>query len=177
MPASPASGDQVFWMRRFFLTVVTASSLVLIPWIGYLAVSLPTHYVASQWKVAWVGFDIALVMMLSWTAWNAWHRRQLLVLTAIITATLLVCDAWFDVVLDWGTRHVAVSIATAVLAELPLAGLLVRVAVRLIRAVQRARWAELGRDGEPPSIWRMSITDLAGQDHRTLGDSDTAVPR
>ncbi len=98
-------------------------------------------------------------------------------LTAIITATLLVCDAWFDVVLDWGTRHVAVSIATALLAELPLAGLLVRVAVRLIRAVQRARWAELGRDGEPPSIWRMSITDLAGQDRRTLGDSDTAVPR
>ena len=47
----------------------------------------------------------------------------------------------------------------------------------LIRAVQRARWAELGRDGEPPSIWRMSITDLAGQDRRTLGDSDTAVPR
>jgi hypothetical protein len=164
-------------MRRFFLTVVTASSLVLIPWIAYLAMSLPTRYVAAQWKVAWVGFDIALVVMLSWTAWNAWHRRQMLILSAIITATLLVCDAWFDVVLDWGRRQVAVSIATALLAELPLAGLLVRVAMRLIRAVQRARWAELGRDGEPPSIWRMSITDLVGQDRRTLGDSDTAVPR
>jgi hypothetical protein len=113
--------------------------------------------------VAWVGFDIALVVMLSWTAWNAWHRRQMLVVTAIVTATLLVCDAWFDIVLDWGTRQVAVPIATATLAELPLAALLVRVAVRLIRAVQRARWQELGRDGEPPSIWRMSITDLVGQ--------------
>jgi hypothetical protein len=164
VPTLPVSVDRlVFRMRRVFLTVVTASSLVLIPWIAYLATSLPTRYVAAQWKVAWVGFDIALVATLSWTAWNAWHRRQLLVVSAVVTATLLVCDAWFDIVLDWGTRHIAVSIATAVLAELPLAALLLRVAARLIRAVQRARWHELGRAGEPPSIWRMTITDLVGE--------------
>ncbi len=62
--------------------------------------------------------------MLGWTAWNAWHRRRMVVLSAVVTATLLVCDAWFDIVLDWGTRHLAVSVATAVLAELPLAALL-----------------------------------------------------
>jgi hypothetical protein len=147
-------------LRRLVLTVVTASSLAMIPWIAYLAVSLPTRYVAAQWKVAWVGFDIALVLALIWTAWNAWQRRQLLVPSAIISATLLVCDAWFDIVLDWGTPDLPVSIATAVLAELPLAALLLRVAVRLVRAMQRVRWTELGHDGEAPALWRMSIADV-----------------
>jgi len=175
VPASPASGDQVFWMRRFFLTVVTASSLVLIPWIGYLAVSLPTNYVASQWKVAWVGFDIALVMMLSWTAWNGWQRRQMLVPSAMITATLLVCDAWFDVVLDWGTSDMWWSLATAVLGELPLAALLLRVALRLIRVMQRVRWSELGHEDDAPPLRRVSFVELLGVDRSdAIGKGDPA---
>jgi hypothetical protein len=84
-------------LRRLFLATVTTASLVLIPWIGYLAASLPDRHVAGQWKAAWVGFDIVLVGFLAGTAWCAWRRRQLLVPAAIITATLLICDAWFDV--------------------------------------------------------------------------------
>src|SRR5215472_6395499 len=80
-------------LRRIFVAAVTTASLVLIPWIGYLAASLPDRHVAGQWKAAWVGFDIVLVAFLAGTAWCAWRRRQLLVPAAIITATLLICDA------------------------------------------------------------------------------------
>lgn len=75
-------------LRRIFVAAVTTASLVLIPWIGYLAASLPDRHVAGQWKAAWVGVDIVLVAFLAGTAWCAWRRRQLLVPAAIITATL-----------------------------------------------------------------------------------------
>ncbi|HEY3090797.1 MAG TPA: hypothetical protein VGJ59_22330 [Jatrophihabitantaceae bacterium] len=147
-------------LRRIFLAAVTSASLVLIPWIGYLAASLPDRHVAGQWKAAWVGFDIVLVTCLAGTAWCAWRRRQLLVPAAIITATLLICDAWFDVLLDWGTRDMWWSLATAGLGELPLAALLLWVAVRLLRLIQRIRWRELGHDGDLPALWRITLLEL-----------------
>jgi hypothetical protein len=151
-------------LRRLFLAAVTTASLVLIPWIGYLAASLPDRHVAGQWKAAWVGFDIVLVGFLAGTAWCAWRRRQLLVPAAIITATLLICDAWFDVLLDWGTRDMWWSVATAVLGELPLAALLLWVAMRLLRLIQRVRWQDLGHDGNLPSLWRITLMELLHSD-------------
>jgi hypothetical protein len=172
----PEPGNHhVTMLRRIFLTIVVASSLLLIPWIAYLAVSLPDRHLAGHWKAAWVGFDIALVGFLGWTAWNAWQRRQMLILSAIVTATLLVCDAWFDVVLDWGTDDMWWSLATAVFGELPLAALLLRVAMRLIRLMQRIRWAELGHRDPAPPLWRISFTELLGSDHPiALRNSDPA---
>ena len=165
----------VLVLRRIFLTVVVASSLLLIPWIAYLAASLPDQYVAGQWKAAWVGFDIVLMGFLGWTAWNAWQRRQMLVPSATITATLLICDAWFDVVLDWGTGDMWWSLAAAILVELPLAGLLLRVALRLIRVMQRVRWAELGHHDKVPPIWRISFGELLGADQsNALRNTDPA---
>ena len=106
------------------------------------------------------GFDLALVVMLGWTAWNAWHRRPMVVLSAVVTATLLVCDAWFDIVLDWGTRHLAVSVTRAGLAELPLAALLLRVAVRGIRAMQQGHWRDLTPASEASRMRRLSVREL-----------------
>jgi hypothetical protein len=151
-------------LRRIFLVAVTTASLVLIPWIGYLAVSLPDRHVAGQWKAAWVGFDIVLVGFLAGTAWCAWQRRQLLVPAAIVTATLLICDAWFDVLLDWGTPDMWWSLTTAALGELPLAALLLWVALRLLRLIQRIRWRELGRDGDVPSLWHIPLIELLNGD-------------
>jgi hypothetical protein len=151
-------------LRRIFLVAVTTASLVLIPWIGYLAVSLPDRHVAGQWKAAWVGFDIVLVGFLAGTAWCAWQRRQLLVPAAIVTATLLICDAWFDVLLDWGTPDMWWSLATAALGELPLAALLLWVALRLLRLIRRIRWRELGRDGDVPSLWHIPLIELLNGD-------------
>lgn len=151
---------RVVVIRRTFLTVVIASCVVLVPWIGYLAVRLPQHYLAGQWKVAWVGFDIALVLSLAATAWLAWDRRQLMLPSTLISATLLVCDAWFDVALNWGTSDLMWAVASAVFAELPLAALLFYVANRIVHALLRGVWHQSGRSGAPPALRRVRITEL-----------------
>ena len=138
--------------RRRALTVLLGSCLVLIPWIVYLAVSLPTHYVAEQWRYAWVGFDIGLLAALAATAWFAWRRRQMVIPLAITTAVLLTCDAWFDVMLDWGTPDVWFSVGTAFLVELPFAALLLRRAHRLLTLSLRLAWTRAGLEGDLPPL-------------------------
>jgi hypothetical protein len=120
--------------RRLFTTIVVVVTLFLIPWTILLAFRLPRHYEAARWGAVWVGFDVGLTAWLAVTAWAAWRRRQLVIVAALVTATLLVTDVWFDV-LTAGTRSdLLVSIATAVFGNIPLAILLVVVAYRLIMA-------------------------------------------
>jgi hypothetical protein len=59
--------------------------------------------------------------------------------TATITGTLLVCDAWFDVLTSRGTSDIAQAAASAALIELPLAGLCFWMARNLAHAVEIAR--------------------------------------
>jgi hypothetical protein len=83
------------------------------------------------------------------TALWAWLRRRIFIPWAIVTATLLCCDAWFDIVMDWNTPGLPVSLLTAGVGELPLAALLFYTARRLIRLSQAAAWTHSGR-GELP---------------------------
>ena len=66
--------------------------------------------------------------------------------------------------LDWGSRDMWWSVAAAVLGELPLAALLLWVAIRLLRLIQRARWRELGRDGDLPALWSISLMEVLQSD-------------
>ena len=120
--------------RRRFLTLLSVATLVLVPWIVVLAVTLPHRYIASHWTLAWVGFDVALLVSLARTAWFGWRRRQAVVPAALLSAALLVCDAWFDVTTATPGSDLAISAASAVLLELPLAVLLVVSAHHLMRA-------------------------------------------
>jgi len=97
-------------------------SVVLIPWIVYLGLSLPSRQVSSHYDVAWVGFDAFELMALSATGFFALRRSRYLAVTAASAATLLVVDAWFDVLTSPG-RQVIQSIVLAVAIELPLAGI------------------------------------------------------
>ncbi len=101
--------------------VFTALALCLVPWTVYLAVELPERAVARHYDLAWTGFDIALVLLLAGTAWTAHHRSRFFALTATATATLLVVDAWFDVVTSAPGGEQLVAVMLAVLVELPLA--------------------------------------------------------
>jgi hypothetical protein len=79
-------------------------------------------------------------------------RRQLLVLTAFTTGVLLICDAWFDV-MTAGPDTMWLSVATAVLAELPLAGLMISGAGRVVRLTVTRHWLlEPGM-----SLWRLPL--------------------
>ena len=96
-------------------------SVVLIPWIVYLGFSLPARQVSRHYDVAWVGFDVFELIALSATGYLALRRSRYLALASASAATLLVCDAWFDI-LTSPRRQVLESVVLAVVIELPLAG-------------------------------------------------------
>ena len=84
-------------IRRVRIGVMATGAIALIPWIVFLGLTLPVDYVAHNWSVTWIGFDVLLVAMMAATAVLALLRRQLLVLAGFTTGILLICDAWFDI--------------------------------------------------------------------------------
>ena len=143
--------------RRISLLVFMGSCVVLAAWIGVLAVTLPKHYAAGHWRGAWVGFDFALLAAFATTAWAAWRERQVLIICLTVTATLLCCDAWFDLLFDLGTRQILMSLAAAVFAELPLAVLMFTVARRLLRMSVGIVMQLEGIDGPVPALRRIPL--------------------
>jgi hypothetical protein len=96
-------------------------SLALIPWTIYLGYTLPTRQLSSHYNIAWVGFDVMLLVVLAATGLFALRRSLYLAVAATAAATLLVVDAWFDVMTSPPGGQLLESLATAVLIELPLA--------------------------------------------------------
>src|SRR4029079_17899295 len=72
--------------------------LLLLPWASFLIITLPPNYTANHWRFAWGGFDLALAPSLTATALAVARRSPFAEVGAAITGTLLICDAWFDVV-------------------------------------------------------------------------------
>jgi hypothetical protein len=127
--------------REVEIIILVISAVVLVPWIAYLAVTLPRVYVTHNWDEAWVGFDILLLLLIAATAVLGILRRQMVMLTGFATGVLLICDAWFD----WMTSNradVGWATLTALFVELPLAALLIIESCRLLRIVP-ARWGVL----------------------------------
>ena len=104
-----------------------------------LFVTLPRHYVANHWGVAWGGFDLGLGLALAGTAVMVARRSPFAEVMAAVTGTLLVCDAWFDVLTSRGASDIAQAAALALLVELPLAALCFWMASNLAHAVEVAR--------------------------------------
>lgn len=126
-------------VRRIRLSLMVGGSMAMVPWLGYLSVTLPENYVAHNWPVTWVGFDILLVTFMVATATLGYLRRQLLVPAAFTTGVLLICDAWFDL-MTAGPKDVWLSIATALLIEVPLAAFMIFSAQRLMRLTMMRLW-------------------------------------
>jgi hypothetical protein len=147
--------------RRMGMTILLCACLFLAPWIVYLALSLPQHYEAGAWQVAWVGLDIMELAALGTTVYLIWRRRQLAIVAAVITGTLLVCDAWFDVTLSAGRDDFWITILTAVFGELPLAALLFLFVARVLSLTVRMAWTNLGREERMPPIWKLRMFSLA----------------
>jgi hypothetical protein len=143
--------------RKWFLLGTIVCCVALAIWIGVLAVTLPRYYRAGGWRGAWVGFDLAELAAFAATAWAAWRGRQVLIMCLIVLATLLLCDAWFDVTLNVRTSGFLVSLLSALLIEIPLAILAILGARRLLRlTIGRIRSRE-GLVGPVPSLWRIPL--------------------
>jgi hypothetical protein len=97
--------------------------LLSLPWIAALAAFLPSTSQNAHYDVSWAGFDVLLCVLLLRTGWTALHGREQSELTAAMTGTLLLVDAWFDVLSASRTFEFLTALAMAVFVELPLAGL------------------------------------------------------
>jgi hypothetical protein len=161
----PLTGIDLARRRRLGVLVSIVACVVLAGWIVVLVLTLHRTFHTQHWKGAWVGFDIILLLAFAATGWAFWRGRQIVIACLIVTATLLVCDAWFDVLLDAGTPDVWGSVAAAVLVELPLAFLMFTAAGRLIRLSAVVAVSERGNPGERealpadslPPLWKIPL--------------------
>jgi hypothetical protein len=93
----------------------------MVPWTVFLGLSLPPKYSAGHWDLLWTGFDVGLICVLGYAGWAAWFRRQIVASTALIAGTLLLCDAWFDIITSLGHSDQWITLLTGLGGELPLA--------------------------------------------------------
>ena len=143
--------------RKIGLLFSIIACTVLVGWIIVLVLTLNRDYTATHWRLAWVGFDIALLAAFAATGWAFWRGRQIVIACLLVTATLLCCDAWFDVILDLGSSGVWVSIASAIIVEIPLAVVMFNAARRLIRLSALVAMSEAGDAKPVPSLWRIPL--------------------
>ncbi len=108
---------------RWVTLLLGLVAIGLVPWTLYLTFTLPSRHVTLHYDLAWVGFDIALACAFAATTLAAFRRSHWLVPLAAVTGTMLVCDAWFDIVTSHEGGEMWEAVAEAVFAELPLAAL------------------------------------------------------
>jgi hypothetical protein len=143
--------------RQFGLLLMGACCIGLAGWIAFLILTLPARYTSSDWQAVWVGLDVAELTGFAATAWAAWNQRQVVIFFMITTGTLLVCDAWFDLALDYGSSGFTMSVLSAVLAELPLAFIMFASARRLVRVNVHTVMQLAGITGPVPPLWRVPL--------------------
>ena len=122
------------WAVAFFL----GGAVVLIPWIVLMFTVPSVVNVPKHWELVWGGFDCFLVLGFAVTAFRLITRSPRGAVTSAMTGTMLLIDAWFDVL----TTHrggVWVSILMAVFAEIPCAVICFAVSRRIVKLFEQAR--------------------------------------
>jgi hypothetical protein len=160
-PSAPASAPR--WASHLLLGM----GAILVPWTLWLALTLPERHVARNFDVAWSGFDIALALTLIATGYGLLRGATWTQGAAAAAATLLVCDAWFDVVTSTSGDEQLLAILEAVLAELPLAALCGWIVLDTARFHEAAGRLYLDREGgrlEKP------VARLAPRARQNVGD-------
>ena len=143
-PATAAPQPDGWRASGWVVALLGLAALVLAPWVVVLIVTLPSAHRAAHWNIAWAGFDIAQALLLLTVAGAAWKRSPWLEGAATATATLLLVDAWFDVLTSSTRAEILVAIGEAAFVELPLAVLcllLARAAERRLRVPPLSRSA------------------------------------
>jgi hypothetical protein len=158
----PAVVPELSWIRRRALPILTLVAVFLLPWTVWLTVTLPAKHTSEHWDAAWVGFDTAEILALGATVIGIYRRAVWVEVTASVAGTLLLADAWFDVLLSVGDEKLWIALAEAGAAELPLATLCFWIAFDLSRFL--SRWADVLRVA-PPSV-RDRLLHLAAPGER-----------
>ena len=113
---------------RWLPAVLVVAALALIPTLVVELTVIPADQTAHHLKLAWTGLDVFEVVALAATGFALQRRSAMTAIPATITGTLLVCDAWINIVPTHGAAfYEAIAMAFV---ELPLAGLSFWVATR-----------------------------------------------
>lgn len=104
------------WIAPLFAVLGAA----LVPWIVWLAGTLPLRQQADHYRAAWVGFDIALLTALLAVAVTAYRGSERLERAAMAAGVLLLVDAWFDVMTSARGEPFGAALAQAAAVEIPL---------------------------------------------------------
>lgn len=125
---------------RWIGWLVIAAGVLMLPWVAGLVFILPTRHEAAHYGASWIGFDLLLCVMLIRTGWLAQKGREHIEMSAAMTGTLLLVDAWFDVVTADSNKELALALALAIGGEIPLAAICLWIAGRV--EFRRQRRAE-----------------------------------
>ena len=82
------------------IVIFGAIGIFLVPWAIWLGATLRPDHTTDRWDVVWTGFDVGLALAFALTALAAWRRSPWVGALAATTGTLLLVDAWFDIVLE-----------------------------------------------------------------------------
>ena len=151
MPARPAA------LRGVIVVAFGAIGVGLVPWGVWLGANLRPDHTTHHWDVVWTGFDIALALAFGLTAVAVLRRSSWVASVAATTGTLLLVDAWFDVILESHGRDLRVALAEALLGELPMAVLCYWIAYRAERFlalaldIARSELSHLPAPGQRPA--------------------------
>jgi hypothetical protein len=107
------------WTTKLYIML----AVVLLPWTIYLGVTLPEHHLSAHWDVSWTGLDIGLIVTLIATGLFAYFRSIWVIIAAASTGSLLLVDAWFDIMSERQGSDFRQALILAFVFELPLAAL------------------------------------------------------
>ncbi len=143
--------------HRIQSMLLVIASVSLVAWMIYILNALPTSYRAEHWNVAWFGYDFAMLTTLIATSWALWNRRQASISGAMVSATFLVIDSWFDVITSNPGWDFRLAISSACFIEIPTAYVLVRFSKNAIRHSIHNAHSRAGMDALSPSIWKTPL--------------------
>ncbi len=124
-------------LRDWVVVVFAAIALGLLPWAVWLGTTLRPDHTTHRWDVVWTGYDVGLALAFGLTAISAWRRSLWVGPFAATAGTLLLVDAWFDVILESHGNDLRMAIFEAVFAEIPVAALCYWIAYRTERFLAR----------------------------------------
>ena len=167
-------------LRKCVIVAFAGAGVGLLPWTIWLSASLPARHVTNHWDLAWSGFDSGLAVMFLSTAVAAYRRSPWVGALAAALGTLLITDAWFDIVLESHNDERRAAIMLAVLVELPVAALCFSIAYRterfLARAVEQALHLAPAREGASESdLVRVLEVASDGEPAREPRDADATA--
>jgi|SRR5579884_3256896 len=115
----PASLSPRHWTYETWGVVLIGVAALLCVWAVQVGLITQARVQVRHWDASWVGLDLAEAASLVMLGILLLRRSRAVSIVAAIGATLLVVDAWFDVLTSQpGHAHV-IALAMALLVELP----------------------------------------------------------